>query len=129
GTANQSGGSVNVGGTLYIAHNGASGASNLSAGALTVAANGTPGPVINHGAINQTGGTASVGDFSGVGSVTIAGTGSFTANHVRQDSLAVNGTGLLSIRPTGCGYGPGQDGGTSVVKILSMARDGNGNPT
>src|SRR5207248_10560093 len=49
GTANQSGGGVNVGGSLYVAHNGASGVYHLSGGTITVAAGGTPGPVINNG--------------------------------------------------------------------------------
>lgn len=128
GAINQSGGAITVNGTLRGAHNGASGAYNLSGGTLTVAA-AAPGPVVNNGTINQTGGTATFGDFSGAGVVAVAGTGSLTANHVRQDSLTVNNTALVSIRPTSCGYGPGLDGGTSVVKHLTMGRDVSGNPT
>lgn len=128
GVVNQSGGSVSVLGTLRVAHNGASGVYNLSGGTLSVGADGL-GAVVNHGTFNQTSGTVTAGDWSGAGAVTVAATGSLTANFVRQDSLTVNGTGLVSVRPTGCGDGPGQASGTSVVKYLTMGRDGAGNPT
>jgi len=51
------------------------------------------GAVVNHGTFNQSGGTATAGDWSGAGAVSVGGSGVLTANFVRQDALTVNGTG------------------------------------
>jgi hypothetical protein len=108
GALNLSAGTVSVGGTLQNAAAGL-GTINISGGVLTSAA------MESNGHYNQSGGTATVGAVTGLGSMT-ASAGRTTATSIRQSSIAVSGSGVIAVAPSGSAL--------SVVQTVTSAGSG-----
>ena len=105
GTVNYTGSTDIQAGRVYVAPSGSLTTSN----AVTVAT----------GATLQTEGPVVVGPIDGGGTTNLLGTGTLTANHIRQGSLIVSGpTAKATVRPNG------GDAGTSAVGTIDVDSGG-----
>jgi T5SS/PEP-CTERM-associated repeat protein len=103
--------SVDNGGSVSIANElllGPHGTITINGGYLNA------GSLTHFGAFDQTGGASAIGFVDGVSTINLSGAGSFTADHVRTDTLIIGGASSVKIRPNGV------DAGASVLKNLAI---------
>jgi fibronectin-binding autotransporter adhesin len=102
---------VGTGATLQIK----SGASVQLGGAMDALSDGTHNvSVLNNGTLNVTQGAKNIGLLSGTGTTNVSDGVSLTADGAIQGTLAITGTGSLTIRPGGTANG------TSMFSTLSI---------